>query len=123
MKKIVVIILTIAVFGLAAHSHNLKTQLDTVKEVKAAEILGAMNEREEMYTKLPTGTLPEPLGTESADVLERIEMLRQHVPYQPSPEWILDVINVAETEIKGLRGIGPRNSTSYHPQECTRHMR
>jgi uncharacterized protein (UPF0261 family) len=43
-KKIVVIILTIAVFGLAAHSHNLKTQLDTVKEVKAAEILGAIKD-------------------------------------------------------------------------------
>ena len=122
MKKTIVI-LTIAVFGLSAHSYNLKTQLETVKEVKFDEILGVMNEREEMYTKLPTGTLPEPSGTESADVLERIEMLKQHVPYQPSPEWILNVINVAETEIKGLRGIGPRNSTSYHPQECTRHMR
>jgi len=122
MKKIIVI-LTIAVFGLAAHSYNLKTQLETVKEVKFDEIIGVMNEREEMYTKLPTGSLPEPSGTESADVLERIEMLKQHVPYQPSPEWILDVINVAETEIKGLRRIGPRNSTNYHPQECTRHMR
>lgn len=104
MKKAVAI-LCIAVAGLAAYAYKISGELNETKEIKAEEILGLI-ERQEMYTKLETEIepLPEPTGTQQDDILERIEMLRQHIPFKPSPEWIREVITAAETEIKTLRG-------------------
>jgi len=117
------ILLCIATAGISAYALKIRGDLNSLKEIKAKEIVGMINDRQEMYTKLETATLPEPSGTETSDVLERIEMLRQHIPYQPSPDWIREVITAAEMEIRVLRHPREVKAASYHPNECTRHTR
>lgn len=47
--------------------------------------------------------LPEPVENATADVLDRIESLRQHLEYQPSREWIAGLLDACRLEIAALR--------------------
>lgn len=47
--------------------------------------------------------LPEPVENATADVLDRIESLRQHLEYQPSREWIVSLLDACRLEIAALR--------------------
>lgn len=47
--------------------------------------------------------LPEPFENATADVLDRIESLRQHLDYQPSREWIAGLLDDCRLEIAALR--------------------
>lgn len=46
-----------------------------------------------------TGTLQEPSDVRYSDIVERIDMLSQHIDYQPSKNWIKEVCSSAKNEI------------------------
>ena len=102
MNKIVVF-LTLSTAALAVYSYSSRMELKAIKELKSMEAIQPSNA---VYTdfKPPQDPLQDPLhepfDVQYGDVLERIEMLRQHLSFQPSHEWINNVMKAAELEIK-----------------------
>lgn len=100
-------IATLAVFATIGQNLKLRAELKELKELKElAEInTKETTEHQKQYSSEITtiGTLAEPSESAYADIFERIEMLRQHLPYQPSAQWIENVINSAEIEIRNLQ--------------------
>lgn len=106
MNKIVVF-LTLSTAALAVYSYSSRMELKAIKELKSMEAIQPSNA---VYTdfKPPQDPLQdslqdplqEPSDVRYGDVLERIEMLRQHLSFQPSHEWINSVMKAAELEIK-----------------------
>lgn len=96
-------IATLAVFATIGQNLKLRAELKELKEL--AEIKEKETTEPQQYSNEITtiGTLDEPSESAYADIFERIEMLRQHLPYQPSAEWIENVINSAEIEIRNLQ--------------------
>lgn len=122
MKKIIAL-MTIAVAALAVYSYSARMELNAIKEIKSmGSIKRELSDRKKpqdtsdfTYTKnaesdpsdftsnKAESPLLEPTDTQLDDILERIKMLRQHLLFQPSQEWIDDVITAAEFEIKFYR--------------------
>ena len=105
MKKIVAFCV-FALLCLSFYTHRISCDLQAAKKIKAMEIVGLMESRSrpvETYVRLETRMLPEPTDTKGADVLERIRMLKEHLAYDPSPEWIREVVTESELEIERLR--------------------
>lgn len=102
MKKIVALCVLVLA-GLSLYTCKIRRELHTTREMKAMEILSLMGRPAESYTALETQALPEPQDTKDSDILERIRMLKDHLVYNPSPEWIQEVISESEIEIIRLR--------------------
>ena len=102
MKKIILVLLLF--FGILGYAFfeikSMKEELQAIKFLQCMELIDERTTRE--YAKLETETLKEPVP-QSDDVLERINMLRQHLFYSPSSDWICDVVTAAELEIIELR--------------------
>ena len=108
MKKILALCV-LALVGLSLYTYKISCELRATKEVKVTEIVGLMerimneNRPAETYVGLETSTLPEPGDMKGADVLERLKMLKEHISFGPSPEWIREVLAESEMEIERLR--------------------
>lgn len=105
---VVVLITTAFAFKLTYEINRIKFENTTVQNHNKCSI----NKDSSKYTSFkaqnkplePTlSELSEPSEIEYEDVVERIKMLRSHLEYQPSPQWINNVITAAELEIKYLR--------------------
>ena len=104
MKNTLIAVTTLTFFAMIGYTMKIRAELKELKEL--AEInTKETTEHQKQYpnTVITIGNLPEPYETTYADTLERIKILRQHLPYQPSTEWIENVINSAEVEIKSLQ--------------------
>lgn len=109
MKKIVIFQAILIVF-LVVYSYSSRLELRSLREIKSMGVVKS----NVVYTSDVVGDshydepvaesvgLSEPFDVNS-DILERILMLRQHLLFQPSQEWVDDVITAAEFEIKNYR--------------------
>jgi hypothetical protein len=101
MKKAIValcFVLFITTVGTSLYSYKISTELGKIKELNKELNSG----KHTAYAKIESKKLCEPLESEFEDTLERIKMLRQHLSYDPSPEWVGSVIGAAEYEILQL---------------------
>lgn len=105
MKKVIVFQAIFIAF-LIVYSYSSRLELRSIKEVKSMGV----NSSRVVYTSgednrpYEDQQLLEPSDVYLGDILERISMLRQHLSFQPSREWVDDVITAAEFEIKYYRG-------------------
>ena len=108
MKKIFIpIVITILLQG--SYILKLRHDLGIRKEINKKILMQILTEKFDnvkneykqlAYTNLQNEELSEPSGyKDSADIIERIEMLEDHLDYNPSKEWIRDVLSSAKINL------------------------
>lgn len=108
MKKIVIFQAILIVF-LVVYSYSSRLELRSLREIKSMGVIdcsvvytSGVEEVEEVVPVV-VGSLQEPSHVVYGDILERISMLRHHLLFRPSRDWVDDVITAAEFEIKNYR--------------------
>ena len=83
---------------------KLKNDLYISKQLNKDQILKVLEPNVSCsYSSYNTSDLSEPSDMNGADILDRIDMLGQHLSYSPSIEWIREVSLSAKKEIVILR--------------------
>jgi hypothetical protein len=101
-------------------------QYRRVRELRESKVDELVREitMESQYASMEThkifGDLPEPDETRNKDILERIDMLMQHTPHNPSENWVREVMQNAAKEIRELRGETTQIKYDHaHKDRCT----
>lgn len=104
MKNTLVVLGVSLLSFLAALGYTRKAK-EELCEIETKKPIPHQNEPQEQYPSEPEaiGGLSEPEDVKYSGALERIKMLRQHLQYRPSAEWIGGVIDSAEREIESLQ--------------------
>jgi len=105
VKKIVIFQAILIVF-LVVYSYSSRLELRSLREIKSMGVKDCSvvyTSGVEEVVPVVVGSLPEPSDVVYGDILERISMLRHHLLFRPSRDWVDDVITAAEFEIKNYR--------------------
>ena len=108
MKKIFIsIVMTILLQG--CYILKLRHDLSIRQEINEKILIQILSEdfdsikneyKQSVYTKFQNEELSEPSNyKDSADIVERIEMLEDHLDYNPSKEWIRNVLSSAKVNL------------------------
>lgn len=112
MKKLVFCVLFASVAGVIGWQHLEISRLKDIHQKIDKLVINLNTLRKDEHKEVQVSyvsndielkPLPEPEECKKTDILNRIEVLRQHIIYNPDKKWLSDVLGSAKNEIVDLR--------------------